>query len=136
MRFFVALPALTFALAACSTARPPTADARNPSEVPSVECHVDATSEPPGPALEAGCGADPACGCAKLGHALLMASDGAVEVHALQVLDQACRRGVVSSCNEVALVEELCVRGTARPSPACDQLGRDGRVGVAEMQAR
>lgn len=136
MRLVVALPALVFTLAACSGARPPTADVRVASDVPAIECHVDATNEAPSRTLEEACGADPACGCARLGHALLMASDGAVEVHALQALDQACRRGVVTSCNEVALVEELCVRGTARPSPACDELGRDGRIGVAEMQAK
>ena len=67
-----------------------------------------------------------------------MASGGAIEVHALEVLDGACHRGVVLSCSETAMVEELCVRGTARPSPACDVLAREGRLGIAaaEMQGR
>ena len=36
--------------------------------------------------------------------------------------------------DEAAMVEELCVRGTARPSPACEVLEREGRLGAAEMQ--
>ena len=106
--------------------------------MPVVECRWDDRADPkPGAALEAACQKDPACGCAALGHALLMASNGAVETRALEVLDGACHRGVILSCDEAAMVEELCVRGTALPSPACDVLQREGRLaGAAEMQNR
>jgi len=136
MRMFALLPAFALALAACTEGRSPA--------VVSLATHAEAPrcgsgallDAPPGPALEAACTRDPACGCASLGHALLMASDGAVEARVLEVLDGACRRGVRSSCDDVAVVEELCVRGTARPSPACDVLMHEGRVGAAEMQGR
>ena len=140
MRPLLAIPALALALAACAETRPPVAASpstpwRPAADAQNIECRWDAQVEPrPGPALEAACTADPACGCATLGHALLMASNGAVEARALEVLDGACHRGVLLSCDEAAMVEELCVRGTARPSPACDVLSREGRLGVAEMQ--
>jgi hypothetical protein len=102
-----------------------------------VACAGEGAVARPGPELEAACTRDPACGCATLGHALLVSSDGAIDARALEVLDGACHRGVAASCNDVAMVEELCVRGTARQSPACEVLVREGRVpGVAEMQAR
>ncbi len=137
-----AVPLLAVAVAACAGARTPSTAPvatswRPATGTPRVECRVDdAVASRPAPALEAACSQDPACGCATLGHALLMASDGAVEVRALEVLDGACHRGVVASCDEAAMIEELCVRGTARPSPACDVLEREGRLGSAEMQAR
>jgi hypothetical protein len=140
MRALLAFPALALALAACAGEPPPAAASpttpwRPATGVANVECRWDEHAEPkPGPALEAACAADPACGCATLGHALLMASNGAVETRALEVLDGACHRGVLLSCDEAAMVEELCVRGTARPSPACDVLAREGRLGAAEMQ--
>jgi len=140
MRPLLVLPALALALAACAGARSPVATSpatpwRPATGTLNIECKWDEHAEPqPGPALEAACKADPACGCATLGHALLMASNGAVEARALEVLDGACHRGVLLSCDEAAMVEELCVRGTARPSPACDVLSREGRLGVAEMQ--
>jgi hypothetical protein len=94
-----------------------------------IECawddHVDSRSVAE---LEVSCREDAACGCAKLGHALLMTSNGAIDERALGALDGACRRGVLVSCDEVALVAELCVRGTARPSSACDALAREGRL--------
>jgi hypothetical protein len=137
----LALPALALAFVACAGSRPPVVAAsratpwRPATGAPNIECRWDHNTEPqPGPALEAACNADPACGCATLGHALLMASNGAVEVRALEVLDGACHRGVLLSCDEAAMVEELCVRGTARPSPACDVLAHEGRLGSAEMQ--
>jgi hypothetical protein len=66
-----------------------------------------------------------------------MASDGAIAVETLTALEQSCKHGVVFACSETALVEEMCVRGTARPSPACDVLTREGHLGhaAAEMQA-
>ncbi len=139
MRVLLVFPALAVALVACAGARPPEtaspATAWRPATgVGNVECHWGEHEPQPGPALEAACQADPACGCATLGHALLMASNGAVEARALEVLDGACHRGVLLSCDEAAMVEELCVRGTARPSPACDVLAREGRLGSAEMQ--
>jgi hypothetical protein len=142
MRTLLAIPALGLALGACAGARPPVAASpatpwRPVAGAASIECHWDQHTEPrPGPALEAACTADPACGCATLGHALLMESHGAVEARAIEVLDAACHRGVSVSCDEASMVEELCVRGTARPSPACDVLAREGRLGSAEMQAR
>jgi hypothetical protein len=140
MRALLAFPALALALAACAGKPAPVATSpvtpwRPATGVPNVECRWDEHGEPqPGPALEAACKADPACGCATLGHALLMASNGAVEARALEVLDGACHRGVLVSCTEASMVEELCVRGTARPSPACEVLAREGRLGAAEMQ--
>lgn len=141
MRALLALPALALAFVACAGARPtvtasPATAWRPATGVVNVECHWDEHEPQPGPALEAACKADPTCGCATLGHALLMASNGAVEVRALEVLDGACHRGVLLSCDEAAMVEELCVRGTARPSPACEVLAREGRLGAAEMQAQ
>jgi len=141
MRSLLLVPALAMTLAACAAARGPAANPatswRPADGAPGVECRRDETLESrPGPALEAACREDPTCGCAALGHALLMASDGAVETRALEVLDGACHRGVLASCREAALIEELCVRGTASPSPACDVLQREGRLGSAEMQAR
>ena len=140
MRALLAFPALALALAACAGTPAPVATSqatpwRPATGVPNVECRWDEHAEPqPGPALEAACKVDPACGCATLGHALLMASNGAVEARALEVLDGACHRGVLVSCTEASMVEELCVRGTARPSPACEVLAREGRLGAAEMQ--
>jgi hypothetical protein len=94
-----------------------------------VECtwadHVDPH---PGPALEAACAKDPACGCANLGHALLISSQGAIDARALGLLDGACHRGVLVACDEASLVAELCVRGTAKSSTACDLLAHDGRL--------
>ena len=144
MRALLLIPPLALVLAACArapstAARTPAAPWRPAAGAPNIECRWDERIEPrPGPELEAACTRDPACGCATLGHALLMASGGAIEVHALEVLDGACHRGVVLSCSETAMVEELCVRGTARPSPACDVLAREGRLGIAaaEMQGR
>ena len=132
--------ALPFALAllacsACGEGRPaetaagPPAPWRPAPGAPNVECAWDAKGEPqPGPALEAACTKDPACGCATLGHALLIASQGAVDARALGLLDGACHRGVLVACDEASLVAELCVRGTARTSTACDALARDGRL--------
>ncbi|HEY3821405.1 MAG TPA: hypothetical protein VGL81_29765 [Polyangiaceae bacterium] len=140
MRLLVVIPALALAVAACTTQPTPVAASpatpwRPATGTPNIECRWDQHAEPrPGPELEAACKADPACGCATLGHALLMASNGAVEARALEVLDGACHRGVLLSCDEAAMVEELCVRGTARPSPACGVLARQGRLGSAEMQ--
>jgi hypothetical protein len=142
MRALLAVPVLAVALAACAGARTPATTAaatswRPVTGTPKVECRLgDALASQPGPALETACQKDPACGCATLGHALLMASDGAVEARALEVLDGACHRGVAASCDEAAMIEELCVRGTARPSPACEVLEHEGRLGSAEMQAR
>lgn len=140
MRPLLAFPALALVLAACAAKPPPVAGVpatpwRPAVGATNIECRWDDHADlQPGAALEAACTADPACGCATLGHALLMASNGAVDARALEVLDGACHRGVVVSCTEAAMVEELCVRGTARPSPACDVLAREGRLGAAEMQ--
>jgi hypothetical protein len=143
MRLRHALPVFVLALAACAGKAPPTVASPAPPPSPwrpatgvtNIECRWDQGADPqPGPALEAACRADPACGCATLGHALLMASNGAVDARALDVLDAACHRGVLLSCDEAAMVEELCVRGTAKPSTACDELAREGRLGAAEMQ--
>jgi hypothetical protein len=120
--------------AACGGARGG-ADASTPQPwrpapgAPDVECRWDPRIESqPGTALEAACTRDPACGCATLGHALLMASRGAVDARALAVLDGACHRGVIVSCDEASLVAELCARGTARASSACDVLAQEGRL--------
>jgi hypothetical protein len=132
------LPALValLAAAACGGAGAGTAAApawRPAPQAPNVECrwdpHVEST---PGAALEAACARDPACGCATLGHALLMASQGAVDARALSVLDGACHRGVLVSCDEASLVAEMCVRGTARASSACDVLAQQGRLPKVE----
>jgi hypothetical protein len=136
---------LALALAACAGGTGPAVAEAKPWRpavgVPGVECRWDEHVAPRlGPALEAACRQDPGCGCAALGHALLMESNGAVETRALEVLDGACHRGVLLSCDEAAMVEELCVRGTARPSPACEVLEVEGRLargtGSAEMQSR
>ncbi len=144
MRAVLVFPVLAFVLAACAAKPAPVVASPAPAAaspwrpaqgLASVECRWDPSAEPqPGPALEAACKADPACGCATLGHALLMASNGAVDARALEVLDGACHRGVLVSCDEAAMVEELCVRGTAEPSTACEALEREGRLGAAEMQ--
>jgi hypothetical protein len=105
------------------------AEWRPAPQAPNVECRWDPHVETqPGAVLEAACSRDPACGCATLGHALLMASKGAVDARALAVLDGACHRGVLVSCDEASLVAELCVRGTAQASTACDVLAREGRL--------
>jgi hypothetical protein len=140
MRPLLAIPLLAIVLGACAGARTPATSAatttwRPATGTPHVECRRDDAAAP-GPDLEAACQKDPTCGCATLGHALLMASDGAVQARALEVLDGACHRGVTSACDEAAMIEELCVRGTASPSPACDVLQREGRLGSAEMQPR
>jgi hypothetical protein len=133
MRAALALAlAVASALPACTASRAqPVADQRpgRVAGVTNVECawddHVDSRSVAE---LEVSCREDAACGCARLGHALLMNSNGAIDQRALAALDGACRRGVLVSCDEVALVAELCVRGTARPSSACDTLAREGRL--------
>jgi len=142
MRSLLVFPFLALALAACAGSRPPPPASSGASWRPAVgtaaiECRWDDEADAqPGPALEAACQKDAACGCARLGHALLMASAGAVDARALEVLDGACHHGVAVSCSEASMVEELCVRGTARPSPACDVLEHQGRLGSAEMQGR
>jgi hypothetical protein len=141
MRTLLVVFALAVALAACAGSRPPASFTTAtpwapPTGVASIECRLGEDVESPGPALEAACQEDPACGCAELGHALLMSSDGAVGARVLAVLDGACHRGVLRSCQETAMVEELCVRGTARPSSACDVLESQRRLGAAQMQAR
>jgi len=134
------LPALVTLLAAsaCGGAGARVAATAPPAwrpapQAPNVECRWDPHVESmPGAALEAACTRDPACGCATLGHALLMASQGAVDARALSILDGACHRGVLVSCDEAALVAELCVRGTARASSACDVLAQQGRLPKVE----
>jgi hypothetical protein len=124
------------ACSACTGARAPSsAEAAPPAPwrpapgAPNVECAWGERAEQrPSPALEAACATDPACGCATLGHALLMASQGAIDARALGLLDGACHRGVLVACDEAAFVAELCVRGTAKTSTACDVLARNGRL--------
>jgi hypothetical protein len=112
------------------TASQPAAAPWQPApDAPSVECRRDESLDPqPGNALEAACERDPACGCAALGHALLVTSNGALDARALTLLDGACHQGVLASCREASLVTEICARGTSQPSSACEALARAGRL--------
>jgi hypothetical protein len=92
-----------------------------------VDCSWDESAQPVD-ALEAACRLDAACGCARLGHALLVTSNGALDARALALVDGACKKGVLASCREASLVTELCARGTSQPSSACDVLAREGRL--------
>lgn len=84
--------------------------------------------------LEARCRADPRCGCAHLGHALLWDQSGRDQVRAGDLLDASCHRGALDACDDMALQASLCA-GSPR-SALCDRLRAEGRVPAPEEQPK
>lgn len=80
--------------------------------------------------LGARCAVEPGCGCARYGRALLSDPAPGADVHAADVLDRACHRGVLDACDDMLLQASLCT--VSPPSALCTRLRREGRVPAPE----
>lgn len=80
--------------------------------------------------LEPRCQADPRCGCAHLGHALLWERSEKDLLRAGDLLDASCHRGALDACDDMALYASLC---SVSPSNAlCERLKAQNRVPARE----
>lgn len=82
--------------------------------------------------LEPRCNADPRCGCAHLGHALLSDRSEKQLLRAGDLLDASCHRGALDACDDMALYASLC--SVSPPTPLCDRLRSQGRVPAREEE--